>query len=58
MQDGRTAFIVSGYGHTETLALLLSNKADAATKVQQFKIFKYLQLIDNELQDLNIAFFI
>jgi ankyrin repeat protein len=44
-------FIASQYGHTEILALLLANKADinAATKVLQFKIFKYLLLIDNEL---------
>jgi hypothetical protein len=61
MQDGATpAYIASRNGHTETLALLLANKADinAAKKVQQFKIFKYLLLIDNELQDFNIAFFI
>jgi ankyrin repeat protein len=45
MQDGFTpAFVASFQGHTETLALLLANKADinAAEKVQQFKIFKYL----------------
>jgi ankyrin repeat protein len=45
MQDGATpAYIASEQGHTEILALLLANKADinAATKVQQFKIFKYL----------------
>jgi ankyrin repeat protein len=45
MQDGSTpAFIASENGHTETVALLLANKADinAASKVQQFKIFKYL----------------
>jgi hypothetical protein len=43
------AFIASQNGHTQTLALLLANKADikAASKVQQFKIFKYVQLIDN-----------
>jgi ankyrin repeat protein len=61
MQDGFTpAHIASAKGHTEILALLLANKADinAARKVQQFKIFKYLYLIDNELQDFNIAFFI
>jgi ankyrin repeat protein len=31
-------------GHTETVAFLLENKADinAADKVQQFKILKYL----------------
>ena len=59
MQDGLTpAFTASDNGHTETLALLLANKADinAASKVQQLKIFKYLLLIDNELQDFNIAF--
>jgi ankyrin repeat protein len=41
MQSGATpAFIASCNGHTETLVLLLANKADinAATKVQQFKI--------------------
>jgi ankyrin repeat protein len=44
MQDGFTpAYIASDKGHTETLALLLTNKADinAATEVQQFKLFKY-----------------
>jgi hypothetical protein len=53
MQDAFTpAYIASEKGRTETLALLLANKADinAANKVQQFKLFKYLQLIDNELQ--------
>jgi ankyrin repeat protein len=61
MQDGWTSAIVaSENGHIETLALLLANKADinAANKVQQFKIFKYLYLIDNKLEDFNIAFFI
>jgi ankyrin repeat protein len=61
MQDGATAAsIASQCGHTEILALLLANKADinAAMKVQQFKIFKYLLLIDNELDDFNIVFFI
>ena len=61
MQDGATpACIASENGHTEILALLLANKADinAASEVQQFKIFKYLLLIDDELQDFNIAFFI
>ena len=61
MQNGVTpAYIASENGHTETLALLLTNKADinAASEVQQFKIFKYLLLIDNELHDFNIAFFI
>jgi ankyrin repeat protein len=45
MQYGATpAHIASKNGHIETLALLLAFKADinAATKVQQFKIFKYL----------------
>ncbi len=45
MKDGGTpAHIASDNGHTETVVLLLANKADvnAATKVQQFKIFKYL----------------
>ncbi len=61
MQGGFTpAFTASQNGHTETVALLLTNKADinAANKVQQFKIFKYLQVIDNELEDFNIAFLI
>ena len=54
MQDGATpAFVASRKGHTETLALLLANKADinAARKVHQFRIFQYLYLIDSELQD-------
>jgi ankyrin repeat protein len=45
MQGGFTpAFVASRNGRTETLALLLANKADinAATKVQQFNFFKYL----------------
>jgi ankyrin repeat protein len=45
MQDGYTpAIVASQYGHTETLALLLANKADvnSANKVQQFKIFSCL----------------
>ncbi len=45
MQRGFTpAHEASEKGHTETLALLLANKADinAADEVQQFKIFKYL----------------
>ncbi len=45
MQDGATlAVIASENGHTKIVALLLANKADinAATKVQQFKAFKYL----------------
>ena len=61
MQGGFTpAYIASQKGHTEILALLLANKADinAAIEVQQFKIFKYLLLIDNEFRDFNIAFFI
>ncbi len=43
--DGSTpVFVASCNGHTETVALLLANKADinAADSVQQFKIFKYL----------------
>ena len=54
MQNGATpAYKASANGHTETLALLLANKADinAADKVQQLNIFKYVYLIDNELQD-------
>ena len=61
MQTGATpALIASQNGHTEILALLLANKADinAASEVPQFKIFTYLLLIDNELHDFNIAFFI
>jgi ankyrin repeat protein len=45
MQYGSTpAHEASENGHTETVALLLANKADinAANKVQWFKIFKYL----------------
>jgi ankyrin repeat protein len=45
MQDGFTPAIVASYnGHTETVALLLANKADinAENKVQQFEIFKDL----------------
>ena len=45
MQDGDTlAYVASYNGHIETVALLLTHKADinAANKVQQFKIFKYL----------------
>ncbi len=60
MQNGATpAYIASEQGHTEILALLLANKADinAAKKVQQLKTFNYLLLIDNELQDFNIAFY-
>ncbi len=61
MQDGFTPAHEASYnGHTETVALLLTSKADinAVDKVQQFKIFKYFQVIDNELQGFNIAFFI
>jgi hypothetical protein len=61
MQSGATpAFIASCNGQTETLALLLANKAviNAASKVQQFKIFKYLKEVGNELEDFKIAFFI
>ncbi len=52
MQNGNTpVYIASQNGHTETVALLLTNKADinATNKVLQFKIFKYLLLIDNEI---------
>jgi ankyrin repeat protein len=59
MQDGITpVYIASHEGHTETVALLLANKADinAANKVHQFKIIKYLYLIDNELQYFIIVF--
>jgi hypothetical protein len=55
--DFTPAYIASEKGHTEILTLLLANNADI-NKVHQFKIFKYLLLIDNELQDFNIAFFI
>ena len=61
MQGGFTpAFVASFDGHTATMALLLANKADinSANKVQQFKIFKFVLLTDNELQDFNLAFFI
>jgi hypothetical protein len=61
MQNGDTpAYVASQDGNTELLALLLTNKADinAATKVQQFTIFNYFYPIDNELQDITIAFFI
>ena len=54
MQNGFTpAYVASEYGHTENLALLLANKADinASDKVEQFKIFKYLKPINNELQE-------
>jgi hypothetical protein len=42
MQDGSTpTYIASKEGHTETVALLLTNKADinTANMVQQLKIF-------------------
>jgi ankyrin repeat protein len=45
MQDGYTpAHVASENGHTETVALLLANKADinSANKVQQFRIYKYV----------------
>jgi hypothetical protein len=46
MQQGgfTPVFVASEAGHTETVALLLANKADIhlATKVQHYKIFKYL----------------
>jgi ankyrin repeat protein len=45
MQNGiPPAYVASQNEHTETVALLLANKADinAASKVQQFKLFKYL----------------
>jgi ankyrin repeat protein len=60
MQDGDTpALLASYYGRTETLALLLASKADinAANKVQQFKIFSYLSVIDKELEFFDISFF-
>jgi hypothetical protein len=58
--SGTPAFIATQYGRTEILSLLMADKADinAADKVQQFKIFKYLLLIDNEFHDFKIAFFI
>ncbi len=45
MQDGHTPAIEASFkGQTETLALLLANKADvnAADKVQQFKLLCFL----------------
>jgi ankyrin repeat protein len=45
VQDGKTpAILASHKGHTETLALLLANKANvnSAAKVQQFKLFSCL----------------
>jgi ankyrin repeat protein len=59
MQDGTTPVCkASLHGHSETVALLLVNKADinTANNVHQFKIFKYLLVIDNELEDFNFAF--
>jgi hypothetical protein len=49
----------SEHGHTETVALLLANKADinAATKVQKFIKFKYLLLIDKKLQGYLIGLY-
>jgi ankyrin repeat protein len=61
MQDGCTPAIVASFdGHTEIVALLLANKAEVnlADKVQRFKMFKYLEVIDNELGDFKIALFI
>ena len=61
MQDGLTPVSGASFnGHTETVALLLANKADinSASKAQQLKIFKCLSVIDNELEDFYIAFFI
>jgi ankyrin repeat protein len=58
MQDGNTpAIVASQEGHTQTLALLLANKADvnAADKVQQLKLLSCLKLIYNELQDKDIC---
>ncbi len=61
MQCGITpANVASSNGHTETLALLLANKADInmANNVQQFKIFKYLdKSLTMDLKILNIALF-
>ena len=61
MQGGFTpAYVASQNGHTETVALLLTNKADinAANNVQQFKIFKYLdKSLTMDLKILNIALF-
>jgi ankyrin repeat protein len=45
MQHGNTpAIVASEKGHTETLALLLANKADvnSADKVQQFNLLSCL----------------
>jgi ankyrin repeat protein len=42
-EDFTPSMFAIAQGHTETLALLLANKADvnAANKVQQFNILKY-----------------
>jgi hypothetical protein len=60
MQNGSTpAYIASLNGNTETLALLLANKADinAAIKVQQFKIIKYLLFfLTTNLKTLTLLF--
>jgi ankyrin repeat protein len=61
MQNGNTpVYKASQNGHTETVALLLANEADvnSANKVHQFVIFDHLSMIDNEIEDLNIATFI
>ncbi len=53
MKDGVTpVFTASFNGHTESLALLLSNNADAnvASKVQLLKKFKYLKSISCKRQ--------
>jgi ankyrin repeat protein len=58
MQDGSTPATEASYnGHTDTLSLLLLNKADlkAATEVRQLnKIFRYLKSIRDDLQDEDI----
>jgi ankyrin repeat protein len=59
MQDGSTpAGIASLKGHTETLALLLANKADinVASKVQQFKIFKYINRLTTSCKSKALTF--
>ncbi len=61
MQYGDTPAIAASLnGHTETLALLLANKADvnSADKVQKFKLYSCLQFIYNELQDKDISVYI
>ncbi len=58
MQVGATpAYIASQNGRTETLALLLANKADinAANKANQLKISKFVLPINNELKDFNMV---